>query len=81
MLTLSFIGKLNKISDETFSNNFTYNKLYQISKGNGVQVFPNPLDMNMVMKTDFRDFIDKLNHHGYLLKKGPNLYQLTTMDF
>ncbi|KAJ9086873.1 DNA replication licensing factor mcm8 [Entomophthora muscae] len=65
-----FIVKLNKISDETFSNNFTYTRLYQISK-----------DMNMVMKTDFRDFVDKLNHHGYLLKKGPNSYQLATMDF
>ncbi|KAJ9065482.1 DNA replication licensing factor mcm8, variant 2 [Entomophthora muscae] len=29
-----FIVKLNKISDETFSNNFTYTRLYQISKGN-----------------------------------------------
>ncbi|XP_020841192.1 DNA helicase MCM8 isoform X1 [Phascolarctos cinereus] len=62
-----FISALNTIAERTYNNLFQYQQLRQISKELNIQV------------ADFENFISSLNDQGYLLKKGPKVYQLQTM--
>ncbi|XP_013015464.1 DNA helicase MCM8 isoform X1 [Cavia porcellus] len=62
-----FISALNNIAERTYSNLFQFRQLRQIAKELNIQV------------ADFENFIGSLNDQGYLLKKGPNVYQLQTM--
>ncbi len=62
-----FISELTKISHQTANNRFTYDMLYSIAKDRHFEV------------QSFQDFIDSLNNQGYLLKKGPKVWQLSTM--
>ncbi|XP_013367715.1 PREDICTED: DNA helicase MCM8 [Chinchilla lanigera] len=62
-----FISALNSIAERTYNNLFQFRQLRQIAKELNIQV------------ADFENFIGSLNDQGYLLKKGPNIYQLQTM--
>lgn len=62
-----FISALNSIAERTYNNIFQYHQLRQIAKELNIQV------------ADFENFIGSLNDQGYLLKKGPKIYQLQTM--
>ncbi|XP_053429376.1 DNA helicase MCM8 [Nycticebus coucang] len=62
-----FISALNNIAERTYNNLFQLHQLRQIAKELNLQV------------ADFENFIGSLNDQGYLLKKGPKLFQLQTM--
>ncbi|XP_007950670.1 DNA helicase MCM8 [Orycteropus afer afer] len=62
-----FISALNSIAERTYNNLFQLHQLRQIAKDLNIQV------------VDFENFIGSLNDQGYLLKKGPKIYQLQTM--
>ncbi|XP_065748057.1 DNA helicase MCM8 isoform X3 [Phocoena phocoena] len=62
-----FISALNNIAERTYNNLFQFHQLRQIAKELNIQV------------ADFESFIGSLNDQGYLLKKGPKVYQLQTM--
>ncbi|XP_038960517.1 DNA helicase MCM8 isoform X2 [Rattus norvegicus] len=62
-----FISALNSIAERTYNNIFQFHQLRQIAKELNIQV------------ADFENFIGSLNDQGYLLKKGPKIYQLQTM--
>uniref|UniRef100_A0A8D2AVD5 DNA helicase MCM8 n=1 Tax=Sciurus vulgaris TaxID=55149 RepID=A0A8D2AVD5_SCIVU len=62
-----FISALNSIAERTYNNLFQFHQLRQIAKELNIQV------------ADFESFIGSLNDQGYLLKKGPKIYQLQTM--
>ncbi|XP_021048955.1 DNA helicase MCM8 [Mus pahari] len=62
-----FISALNSIAERTYNNIFQFHQLRQIAKELNTQV------------ADFESFIGSLNDQGYLLKKGPKIYQLQTM--
>ncbi|EPY79156.1 hypothetical protein CB1_000951027 [Camelus ferus] len=62
-----FISALNNIAERTYNNLFQFHQLRQIAKELNIQV------------ADFEHFIGSLNDQGYLLKKGPKVYQLQTM--
>ncbi|XP_075420095.1 DNA helicase MCM8 [Tenrec ecaudatus] len=62
-----FISALNNIAERTYNNLFQFHQLRQIAKELNIQV------------VDFENFVGSLNDQGYLLKKGPKVYQLQTM--
>ncbi|XP_075867049.1 DNA helicase MCM8 [Microcebus murinus] len=62
-----FISALNNIAERTYNNLFQFHQLRQIAKELNIQV------------ADFEHFIGSLNDQGYLLKKGPKVFQLQTM--
>ncbi|XP_066090794.1 DNA helicase MCM8 isoform X1 [Saccopteryx bilineata] len=62
-----FISALNNIAERTYNNLFQFHQLRQIAKDLNIQV------------ADFENFIGSLNEQGYLLKKGPKVYQLQTV--
>ncbi|XP_063774666.1 DNA helicase MCM8 isoform X2 [Pseudophryne corroboree] len=62
-----FVSALNTIAERTYNNLFEYQQLRQIAKEVHIQV------------SDFESFVGSLNDQGYLLKKGPKVYQLQTM--
>nr|XP_048311351.1 DNA helicase MCM8 isoform X2 [Myodes glareolus] len=62
-----FISALNSIAERTYNNIFQFHQLRQIAKELNIQV------------AVFENFIGSLNDQGYLLKKGPKIYQLQTM--
>nr|XP_045013632.1 DNA helicase MCM8 isoform X2 [Jaculus jaculus] len=62
-----FISALNNIAERTYNNLFQLHQLRQVAKELNIQV------------ADFENFIGSLNDQGYLLKKGPKVYQLQTM--
>uniref|UniRef100_A0A6I8PEL4 DNA helicase MCM8 n=1 Tax=Ornithorhynchus anatinus TaxID=9258 RepID=A0A6I8PEL4_ORNAN len=66
-LAKRFISALNTIAERTYNNLFQFQQLRQIAKEANIQV------------SDFENFIGSLNDQGYLLKKGPKIYQLQTM--
>ncbi|XP_068088601.1 DNA helicase MCM8 isoform X1 [Hyperolius riggenbachi] len=61
-----FVSALNRIAEQTYNNLFEYQQLRQIAKEMQIQV------------SDFESFVCSLNDQGYLLKKGPRVYQLQT---
>ncbi|XP_045612321.2 DNA helicase MCM8 [Procambarus clarkii] len=63
-----FVAVLQKMSDKTYKSMFSIDEMRQLARQANVQV------------GDFGDFIASLNHQGYLLKKGPKVYQLLTAD-
>ncbi|XP_009862688.1 PREDICTED: DNA helicase MCM8, partial [Apaloderma vittatum] len=62
-----FVSALNGIAERTYNNLFDLQQLRQIAKELQIRV------------SDFESFIGSLNDQGYLLKKGPRVYQLQTM--
>ncbi|KAM6164744.1 DNA helicase MCM8 isoform 3-T3 [Rhynchocyon petersi] len=62
-----FISALNNIAERTYNNLFQFHQLRQIAKELNIQV------------VDFENFVGSLNDQGFLLKKGPKVYQLQTM--
>jgi DNA helicase MCM8 len=60
----TFVTELTKRAQNSDNSMFTTQQLYNIAKEMHLQV-PN-----------FEDFVETLNHHNYLLKKGPQLYKL-----
>ncbi|XP_053568665.1 DNA helicase MCM8 [Bombina bombina] len=62
-----FVSALNRIAERTYNNLFEFQQLRQIANEVQIQV------------ADFESFIGSLNDQGYLLKKGPRVYQLQTM--
>uniref|UniRef100_A0A8C8VKP9 DNA helicase MCM8 n=1 Tax=Pelusios castaneus TaxID=367368 RepID=A0A8C8VKP9_9SAUR len=62
-----FVSALNNIAERTYNNLFEFQQLRQIAKELQIKVL------------DFESFVGSLNDQGYLLKKGPRVYQLQTM--
>nr|XP_012788733.1 unnamed protein product [Sorex araneus] len=62
-----FVSALNTIAERTYNNLFQFHQLRQIARDLNIQV------------VDFENFIGSLNDQGYLLKKGPKVYQLQTL--
>ncbi|CAJ0963326.1 unnamed protein product [Ranitomeya imitator] len=62
-----FVSALNRIAERTYNNLFDYQQLRQIARELQIQV------------PDFESFVGSLNDQGYLLKKGPKVYQLQTL--
>ncbi|XP_067421428.1 DNA helicase MCM8 isoform X1 [Emydura macquarii macquarii] len=62
-----FVSALNNIAERTYNNLFEFQQLRQIAKELQIKV------------SDFESFVGSLNDQGYLLKKGPKVYQLQTM--
>ncbi|OCT79262.1 hypothetical protein XELAEV_18026072mg [Xenopus laevis] len=62
-----FVSALNKVAEQTYNNLFEFQQLRQIARELQIQVI------------DFEAFIGSLNDQGYLLKKGPRVFQLQTM--
>ncbi|XP_064079560.1 DNA helicase MCM8-like [Macrobrachium nipponense] len=63
-----FVAALQRMSDNTYKSTYSLDELRQLAK-----------QLNMKVG-DFRDFVESLNHQGYLLKKGSNIYQLMTAN-
>ncbi|KAL4224835.1 DNA replication licensing factor mcm8 [Mactra antiquata] len=64
-----FIAALQRISDQTYNSIFTLPQMQQIAKECGLNI------------GDFGTFVASLNNQGFLLKKGPKVYQLQTADY
>ncbi|KAJ2001090.1 DNA replication licensing factor mcm8 [Coemansia thaxteri] len=61
-----FVARLHQVYEEEYNNMFTFDMLFKIAT-------------EMRLKFNhFQDLVDKLNHQGYLIKKGPRTYQLGT---
>ncbi|CAL1526212.1 unnamed protein product [Lymnaea stagnalis] len=68
-LPKKFVAALQKVAEQTYNNLFTVQQMRQISKDIGVSI------------PDFEGFITSLNTQGFLLKKGPKVYQLQTFGY
>ncbi|KAK3604621.1 hypothetical protein CHS0354_028978 [Potamilus streckersoni] len=64
-----FVAALQKIADQTYNSIFTVQQMRQIAGDIGLYVM------------DFESFLSSLNNQGYLLKKGPKVYQLQTAGY
>ncbi|KAF9938012.1 DNA replication licensing factor mcm8 [Mortierella alpina] len=63
-----YVAELNRVSHATSNNMFSHDQLYRTFQ-----------EMQLPGITGgFQSFLDTLNHQGFLLKKGPRSYQLTT---
>ncbi|KAF9951921.1 DNA replication licensing factor mcm8 [Mortierella alpina] len=63
-----YVAELNRVSHATSNNMFSHDQLYRTFQ-----------EMQLPEITGgFQSFLDTLNHQGFLLKKGPRSYQLTT---
>ncbi|XP_066964761.1 DNA helicase MCM8-like [Macrobrachium rosenbergii] len=63
-----FVAALQRMSDNTYKSTYSLDELRQLARQLKIQF------------NDFRDFVESLNHQGYLLKKGSNIYQLMTAN-
>ncbi|XP_071552427.1 DNA helicase MCM8-like [Panulirus ornatus] len=63
-----FVATLQRMSDSTYKSIFSIDEMRQLARQANIHI------------RDFGDFIASLNHQGYLLKKGPKIYQLLTAD-
>ncbi|GFO02710.1 DNA helicase mcm8-like [Plakobranchus ocellatus] len=61
-----FVSALQRVAEQTYNNLFTMDQMRQISKDIGMRIL------------DFESFLSSLNNQGFLLKKGPRVYQLQT---
>ncbi|KAJ2681918.1 hypothetical protein H4R19_007235, partial [Coemansia spiralis] len=61
-----FVARLQRVSEETYNNMFTYSMLQSIA-----------LDMGL-RYSNFQDVVDRLNNQNYIIKRGPRSYQLST---
>ncbi|KAJ3209863.1 DNA replication licensing factor mcm8 [Entophlyctis luteolus] len=59
-----FMAQLNRIVTETSFDKFNWDQLLEIAKEIGINV------------ANFKEFVENLNHQGYLLKKGNRLYSI-----
>lgn len=64
-----FVAALQKMAEQTYNSIFTVQQMRQIAKDIGLQVM------------DFEGFINSLNNQGFLLKKGPKVFQLQTFGY
>ncbi|XP_052800629.1 DNA helicase MCM8-like isoform X2 [Mya arenaria] len=64
-----FIAGLQRISEQTYNSIFTIQQMQQIARDLGLTI------------PDFGSFLGSLNNQGFLLKKGPKVYQLQTADY
>ncbi|CAM1325469.1 MCM8 (predicted) [Pycnogonum litorale] len=62
----SFLAILNRLSEQTSDKLFTVQQMKQLISDGRIPV------------KDFDDFLENLNTHGFLLKKGSNVYKLHT---
>uniref|UniRef100_H3B9K2 DNA helicase MCM8 n=1 Tax=Latimeria chalumnae TaxID=7897 RepID=H3B9K2_LATCH len=62
-----FVAALNRIAEQTYNNLFEFQQLRQIAKELQLKI------------PEFEGFVCSLNDQGYLLKKGPRVYQLQTI--
>ncbi|KAK3887660.1 hypothetical protein Pcinc_008244 [Petrolisthes cinctipes] len=63
-----FVAALQRISETAYKSTFSTDEMKQLARQINIQV------------RDFGDFLASLNHQGYLLKKGPKVYQLLIAD-
>ncbi|ELU16340.1 hypothetical protein CAPTEDRAFT_101979 [Capitella teleta] len=63
-----FIAVLQRITSRTYNSHFTVQEMRQIAQDANIQI------------RDFENFVSSLNNQGYLLKKGPRVYQLQIAD-
>lgn len=61
-----FVAALQKVAERTYNSIFTVQQMREIAAEIGMQVM------------DFEGLITSLNNQGFLLKKGPKVYQLQT---
>ncbi|KAG7465857.1 hypothetical protein MATL_G00158250 [Megalops atlanticus] len=61
-----FVAALNQIAERTYKTTFELQQLRQLARELNIKV------------VDFEGFVSALNEQGYLLKKGPKMYQLQT---
>ncbi|XP_064623313.1 DNA helicase MCM8-like [Lineus longissimus] len=64
-----FVSVLQKIAEQTYNSLFAVQQMRQIAQDAGIQV------------KDFEGFVSSLNNQGFLLQKGPRVYQLQTTGF
>ena len=64
-----FVAALQRVYEQTYNALFTAQELRQIAQQANVKV------------RDFEEFIASLNNQGFLLKKGPRVYQLQTAGY
>ncbi|XP_005096787.1 DNA helicase MCM8 [Aplysia californica] len=64
-----FVSALQRAAEQTYNNIFTIQQIRQLSKDIGMHI------------PDFEGFISSLNNQGFLLKKGPKVYQLQTFGY
>ncbi|KAF9980885.1 DNA replication licensing factor mcm8 [Mortierella antarctica] len=68
VIEIIYVAELNRVSHATSNNMFSHDQLYRTFQ-----------EMQLPGITGgFQSFLDTLNHQGFLLKKGPRSYQLTT---
>ena len=60
----SFVSELHRLSESQGSSMFTLQDLTRVGLSMGIRA------------EGFDDFIESINHQGYILKKGPRLYQV-----
>ncbi|KAK2158883.1 hypothetical protein LSH36_162g05033 [Paralvinella palmiformis] len=63
------VALLQRESEKTYNSLFTVQEIRQIAQDAKLNI------------PDFEEFISSLNHQGFLLKKGPRVYQLQTAGF
>ncbi|XP_059176311.1 DNA helicase MCM8-like [Physella acuta] len=64
-----FVSALQRVAEQTYNNIFTVQQMRQLSKDIGMNI------------PDFEGFVLSLNNQGFLLKKGPKVYQLQTFGY
>lgn len=64
-----FIGVLQRRAEQTYNSLFTVQEMKQLAQEVGIPTM------------NFENFLSSLNNQGYLLKKGPKVYQLQTVDY
>ena len=64
-----FISELSRVAAQSYNSLFSKGQLRTMAADLGLQV------------GSFDDFLDSLNNQGYLLKKGPQTFQLQTTDY
>ncbi|UYV65743.1 MCM8 [Cordylochernes scorpioides] len=64
-----FVAALTRLSEQNCNSIFTLQQLKGIANDLHLQI------------PDFGGFVASLNNHGFLLKKGPKVYQLQTTDY
>ncbi|KAF9162887.1 DNA replication licensing factor mcm8 [Actinomortierella ambigua] len=68
-----FVAELQRVAMANASSIFSYQQLYEIFQA--MRSGPGGLPG---IRDDFSSFVETLNNHNFLLKKGPRAYQLTT---
>lgn len=63
-----FVAELSRISEREYNSLFTVEQMRRIAKDLRLQI------------RNFDDFLFSLNNQGFLLKKGPRVYQLQTSN-